>query len=277
MTQSDIQAVEQMYDADSIREWERLVRHRTEFSVTLCALADYLPPAPATILDVGGGPGRYAIELAKQGYQVTLLDLSMGNLNLAKAKAEEAGITLADIVHGNALNLSQFADEAFDVVLLFGPLYHLLAADERKKAVVEGMRVLRKNACTEHSRSGRFFSAFVTRYAPFRYAVAQDPKWLNNNKEYAEKLLATGVHDRGTGFVNVFFAHPTEITPFMESCGLKTLNLIGCEGVASQVEENVNQLEGKAWDVWVDFNYRMGQDPSLHGAAEHLLYIGEKS
>ncbi|KAA3660386.1 MAG: class I SAM-dependent methyltransferase [Chloroflexi bacterium] len=128
------------------------------------------------------------IKSVEQGYEVTLLDLSQENLALAKAKAAEARVKLAGIVHGNALDLSQFSDKLFDVVLMFGPLYHL-----------------------------------------------------------------------------------------MESFGLNTLNLIGCEGVTSQVEGNVNQLEGADWELWVDFNYRMGQDPSLHGATEHLLYIGEKS
>jgi len=55
-------------------------RHRTEFAVTMRALADHLPPPPARVLDCGGGPGRYAIELARQGYEVTLFDLSAGCL-----------------------------------------------------------------------------------------------------------------------------------------------------------------------------------------------------
>ncbi len=56
--------IEAFYDENAQYEWERLERHRTEFAVTLRALKDYLPPAPAKILDVGGGPGRYAIALA---------------------------------------------------------------------------------------------------------------------------------------------------------------------------------------------------------------------
>lgn len=76
--------------------------------------------------------------------------------------------------------------------------------------------------------------------------------------------------------MNAYFAHPTEISPFMESAGLRTLNLIGCEGVVSAIEEKINKLTQLEFGQWVDLNYRLGQDPSLHGAAEHLLYIGEK-
>ena len=260
--------VEQMYDADSEGEWQRLERHRTEFGVTMRALADYLPPLPATVFDIGGGPGRYAIALAKRGYEVSLLDLSQGNLALAAKKMAVANVQFAQIVHGNALDLSAFSDDSFDTVLLLGPLYHLLHQDERLQVVQEGLRVLKRN--------GRFFAAFVTRFAPFRDAAANYPDWLVNNREYAEQILATGVHDRGKGFVNVYFAHPAEICPFMESAGLQTLNLIGCEGIVSAIETKVNQLARADFDLWVDFNYRLGQEPSLHGAADHLLYIGEK-
>ncbi len=79
-------AVEAFYDRDAEHEWERGDRHRTEFAVTLRALAEHLPPPPARILDCGGGPGRFSIELARQGYDVTLFDLSAGNLALARAK-----------------------------------------------------------------------------------------------------------------------------------------------------------------------------------------------
>ena len=260
--------VEQMYDQGSEHEWQRLERHRTEFGVTMRALADYLPPSPATVFDVGGGPGRYAIALAQQGYDVTLLDLSQNNLVIAEERAKEQRASLQQVVHGNALDLSAFADSSFDAVLLFGPLYHLLESSERMQAICEGMRVLKDN--------GRFFAAFITRFAPFRDAAKNYPDWLTKNRAYAEHLLATGKHNQGKGFVNAYFAHPTEIVPFMESAGLTTLNLIGCEGVVSAVEDNVNQLTGSDWELWVDFNYRMGQEPSLHGAAEHLLYIGEK-
>lgn len=61
--------VERFYDQNPQYEWERLERHRTEFAVTMRVLEDYLPQPPAKILDVGGGPGRYAIALTQRGYK----------------------------------------------------------------------------------------------------------------------------------------------------------------------------------------------------------------
>jgi len=77
------------YDRHREREWERLERrHRTEFALTMRSLKEHLSAAPAHVLDVGGGPGRYAIALAQLGHRVTLLDAASGCLELARKKAE---------------------------------------------------------------------------------------------------------------------------------------------------------------------------------------------
>jgi 2-polyprenyl-3-methyl-5-hydroxy-6-metoxy-1,4-benzoquinol methylase len=81
--------VERYNDAHPEREWGRLDRDRVEFAVTLRALDEYLPPAPARVLDIGGGPGRYAIELSRRGYDVTLSDVAEVELSLATEKASE--------------------------------------------------------------------------------------------------------------------------------------------------------------------------------------------
>ncbi len=95
MNDSIIQ-IEQYYDDSPQREWERLERHRTEFAVASRVLTDTLPAPPASLLDVGGGPGRYALMLAEYGYLVTLLDLSQKNLAFARGKAEATGQILHD-------------------------------------------------------------------------------------------------------------------------------------------------------------------------------------
>src|SRR3712207_420162 len=114
--------VERYYDENPQYEWERLERHRTEFAVTMRVLQEHLPQPPARVLDVGGGPGRYAIALAAKGYQMTLVDLSSKVLEFARQKAGEAGVELAGYMHANATDLSAFSRESCDAVLLMGPL-----------------------------------------------------------------------------------------------------------------------------------------------------------
>lgn len=263
---SDVQA---FYDQNAEAEWARLDRHRTEFAVSLRALSEFLPKPPASILDIGGGPGRYAVALALQGYRVTLADLSEASLALAQQRARAAGAVLQRVLPANALDLSALPAAAFDGVLLMGPLYHLLAADERRQAVDEARRVLK--------RDGVIAAAFITRFEPLRNSAQGFPEWIVENWEYAERLLSTGVHDQAKGFTTAYFAHPDEIVPLMEAAGFVSLCVIGCEGIVAGHEEKINTLSGEAWDRWVDLNYRLGKDPALSGAADHLLYIGRNA
>ena len=260
--------VEEYYNRDPQYEWERLERNKTEFAVTMRAFKEYFPPPPAEILDIGGGPGRYSIAVAQQGYTVTLVDISKNCVEFARKKAKEAGIELG-CIHGNALAL-KFPNEQFDVVLLMGPLYHLLTEKDREKALNEAVRVLREN--------GFIFASFVTRYAPIRWVAKYEPEWIVQNRQQCEEIIAKGtarLHEES--FVNyTWFAHPAEVNSFMEKAELEFVDLIACEGIVSFIDEQVNQATGELWEAWVDLNYELGKDVTVHGTAEHLLYVGRK-
>ncbi|MHB0886120.1 MAG: class I SAM-dependent methyltransferase [Bacillota bacterium] len=260
--------IEAFYDSHAENEWTRLERHRTEFAVTMRALVEHLPKPPARILDVGGGPGRYAIALAGRGHQVTLLDLSANLLAVARERAAEARVTLDDYVHGNALDLTAFGRDSFDAVLLMGPLYHLLTGADRRRAVRQAARVLRPG--------GLLFASFISRYAPFRDVAKYEPEWLVQHAEEATKLLRAGTLPSPEGFTDAHFAHPSEIRPLFRATGLPVLEVIACEGLISMIEDKINETTGEVWEAWVDLNYRLGKDPSVHGAAEHLLAVVRK-
>ena len=266
-----VEFVQRMYDLGPQREWERAERHRTEFAVTLRALAEHLPPPPARVLDCGGGPGRYAIELARQGYDVTLFDLSAECLRLARKKAGEAKVTLAAYEHGTATDLSRLPDESFDALLLMGPLYHLLEESERVQALREARRVLKPG--------GVLFVAFITRQAALRSAAVLEPYWPLEEPDLLELIISAGQLPPGgaqeSGFV-AYFAHPREVVPLCRGEGFEVRTVLGVEGLVSMIEEQVNALDGPAWQAWVDLNWRVAPDPSLHGGVEHLLVVAHK-
>lgn len=262
--------VEAHYDRDPEREWERLERHRTEFSVTCRILADFLPSPPGHIFDIGGGPGRYAIHLTQLGYRVTLLDLSQKALDLALLKATQDGVYLSPPIHGDATALPEDFTELFDAVLLMGPLYHLLASDDRLTAVREAFRVLRPG--------GLIFATFITRYAPLRDLAIHSPRWILDEPERYQQLLKEGLNPayESSGFPDSYFTHPDDIGPLMEAGGFHMEALQGCEGLIAGHEESINTLQGPLWEAWVELNYRVGQQSSLFGASDHLLYVGSK-
>ncbi|MBN1260893.1 MAG: methyltransferase domain-containing protein [Anaerolineae bacterium] len=263
--------IARFYDSAPEHEWTRMDRNRTEFAVTLRAFADHLPKAPARILDCGGGPGRYAIVLARQGYDVTLFDLSQQALNLARARAAAAGVTLAGIEHGSATDLSRFPDGVFDAVLLMGPLYHLLDPNDRLQALQESARVLRPG--------GILCAAFITRYAAHRYYAAHRPEQLVFQVRNLPDLLEDGLMPSRGGdrpeFI-VHMAHPSEAPPLCRGAGLEVVEVLGVEGVVSGHATLVNALDGELWELWVDVNYRVAHDPAMHAAADHLLAICTK-
>lgn len=265
---SRAERVRSYYDSKAREEWDRLDRHRTEFEITLRTLWKHLPSS-GRVLDIGSGPGRYAIELAKRGYELTLLDLSQECLALAQEKATEAGVVIT-AVHGDGLYLTHLCgDKDFDAVLMLGPLYHLPEETERQQALRGAFSVLR--------HGGLLLAAFLTRYAPFRHAARFQPEWLRGNRAYAERLLETGIHDRASAFTDAYFARPREVITQLETAGFEVLELIGCEGIVAGHEERVNSLEGETWDCWIEFNERIGRDPEMLAASDHLLCIARNS
>lgn len=256
-------------DQNAQTEWERLDRHKMEFAITCRALGEFLPPAPGRVLDCGGGPGRYAIHLAQAGYVVTLFDLSAQNLALAQQKAAEARASVESFVQGSALDLSQFAGDAFDSVLLLGPLYHLLEASDRLRAVREALRVLKPG--------GRLLAGFITLFAAFRDPIAkgylrscyEDPGMVQN-------MLQTHVNPPDKGFTAAWFSHPDEIRPLMEMGGCRTLTMLGVEGLVDGHEEHINAAEPAVFDYWVDLITAFAMTPAF-GARRAIYCISARS
>lgn len=135
----------------------RLDRHKIEFDITKRYLDEFIQGEQLEIFDIGGGPGRYSIYLAQKGHTVTLLDLSEKNIAVAKEKVAQANVALYAIVQGDVLKLDTYEDEKYDIVLLMGPLYHLLEESDRKKAVEGAMRLLKPQ--------GIIIVSFISKYA----------------------------------------------------------------------------------------------------------------
>jgi SAM-dependent methyltransferase len=268
---SDLEFIRQYYDRSPQHEWERAERHRTEFANTWKVLGTYLPPPPAQVLDCGGGPGRYAIQLAQRGYAVTLFDLSSENLVYARQQAQAAGVTLQAYDAGDATDLSRYAEDSFDAVLLMGPLYHLLELEQRQRALQQARRVLRPD--------GVLFVAFINRYAGHIRAASRDPLLPLREQENSSSILLTGKlasrGDQPEAFV-AYMAHPSEVGPLLWSTGFEHLETLSLEGLVGGYEADVNALQGEAWDTWLAINWQAAHDPSLFGASQHLLAVGRR-
>ena len=117
-------------------------RHgQVEFITSMKYIHKYLPKrehGQVKILDVGAGTGRYSVALAEEGYDVTAVELVKYNLGILKKKNSSV-----KAYQGNALKLSRFPDKEFDLIILFGPMYHLYTKEDKVKALMEAKRVLK--------------------------------------------------------------------------------------------------------------------------------------
>ena len=111
---------------------------RVEFLTTVHYIEKYLKEGDK-ILDIGAGAGEYSLYFARKGYEVSALELA--DANIAAFKKKLTPEDKIDLVQGNALDLSRYADKSFDIVLLFGPLYHLKNDADKQKCISEVKRV----------------------------------------------------------------------------------------------------------------------------------------
>jgi ubiquinone/menaquinone biosynthesis C-methylase UbiE len=121
-------------------------------------LERFLPPAPATIIDIGGGTGKHALWLARQGYEVHLIDIVPLHIKLAmQESAQQPEHPLSSAEVGDACALKR-DDNSVDAALLFGPLYHHTDKSDRLRALSEAYRVLKSGGVLMAVGISRFAS-----------------------------------------------------------------------------------------------------------------------
>ena len=268
----NIETVRQFYNSGPELEWARLEsRHPFEFILTTWMMDKYIRPGDS-ILDIGGGPGRYSIHYAKKGCAVTLVDLSEGNVAFAKKKAAEENVSLTAYAK-NCLELEELNLGQFDHVFLMGPLYHLLEEDERVRAVEAALKHLKPG--------GKLYVSYILVFGGVIYDMQNGgnvvPDYRNPGFRPAFDAVVTGENYRNTaGFTHSYMWHWRNILPFMERFGLEKLHFFGQEGIMAPVEPQVLERDKAEFDQWVALAKQYLEVPELLAFSEHAMYIGQK-
>lgn len=258
------------YDSNPEREWARLDMYGIEFQVTLKHLIENLKPN-SKILDIGGGPGRYAFALTEMGHSVHLTDLSSGHIELAIKKQLELDITLEATTVMDAEDLSLFSDNYFDAVINFGPLYHLQSSDSRIKTISESLRVLKTG--------GLCAFGFLSIYAPIYDTVKKDPSTILSRYDDLVRFIDTGIHiesEKDRGFTDIFLIDPMKIEELFSDFKVEKISLFGTEGLTAQSETRLNQLEPDVFEKWVNLAYVTSTTLAGLSCSEHIVYMAKK-
>jgi len=266
--------VKKYYTEYGTKEWKRLIKdpyHRLELDTTMYFLKKYLPKK-GLILDAGGGPGRYTIELAKLGYNIVLLDLTPKMLEIAKrrVKKEKVQDKVRQILQGSIDNLSMFENNTFDAVIcLGGALSHIINRRQRMKAIDELIRVAKKNA--------PIFVSVIGRLAVCINSINYLWPEMIEAPDIYRKYIVKGDYLGRYGFTSTHFYLPEELKREFEN-KTKVLEMVGLEGIFSTHQRKYNKVyKLKKYNkiLW-ETHLKTCTEPSIVGISEHFMIICKK-
>lgn len=258
--------IEQYYN--KFNEDKRLLsRHgRVEFYVTytyiqrhLSAVLDERKCAKSDIkiMDIGAGTGAYCIPLAEEGYTVSAVEMVKHNLGILKKKT-----TLVDARQGNACNMKKYADDTFDVTLLFGPMYHLFSKEDKIKALSEAKRITKPG--------GVIFVAYVmNEYGVITYCFKE-----RHIREIMENHRLTEDFHTVSQVENLYdYVRIEDIDKLNQQCGLKRKMIISPDGAADYMRQYLNKLDEEEFQYFLDYQLSICERQDLIGAGAHTVDI----
>jgi ubiquinone/menaquinone biosynthesis C-methylase UbiE len=232
----------------------------------------FVPSPPATVVDVGGAAGAYALWLAERGYAVHLIDAVPRLVAEAERRSAAAPESLASCRVGDARALELPAESA-DVVLLLGPLYHLTDAGDRAQALGEAARVLRPG--------GWLCAAAISRFASALDGLVHD---LLDDPEFApivEQDLRNGQHRNPTGkldyFTTAYFHRPDELGDEVRAAGFDLRGVYGLEGPGWILPDVAGRVANpRQRDALLRLARMVETEPSMLGMSAHLLAAAQR-
>lgn len=221
-----------------------------------------LVPTGSKVLEVGAGTGRYSIALAKEGYDVTAVELVPHNLEILKCNA--VGLENLLSLQGDATNLGAFAENSFDAVFLFGPMYHLYEEAEQHKALDEAIRVAKPDGVIMTS----FISVYEIMYVNYLQGNFRSGMEENYDADYRVR------HFKEQGFTGFDIQ---EFENLFTDKPVQKIALAGTDSVLELAEETAGfQLSDDDFQLFADYHLQTCEMRELLGSQSHLLYICRK-
>ena len=215
------------------------------------------------ILEVGAGTGRYSVTLAKQGLQVTAVELVDHNLEILRSKGD--GTEKIRTMRGNALELSLFADDSFDLTLLLGPMYHLYTKNEKLQALSEAVRVTKPGG------------HILVAYCMNEPTIIQYVFCMNHLHEVMDLNMLTSDWHCISEPKDVFeMVRTEEIADLDAAVPVRRFKLVATDGATNYKREYIDAMDDATFDKWMDYHFTICERQDLIGASHHTLDILQK-
>ncbi len=214
-----------------------------------------------SILEVGAGTGRYSIALAKEGYSVTAVELVSHNLDVLKSKLD--GTEPITAVQGNALDLSVFQDQSFDLTMLLGPMYHLYTSEDKIQALSEAVRV---------TKPGGYI---LVAYCMNEPTIIQYVFLANHLKDVMEmsSLLTDDWHCRSEPKEIFELVRTEDISLLNSKFPLDRIKLVATDGAAHYLSGFIDEMDQFTFTKWMEYHFATCERQDLIGASNHTLDI----
>jgi ubiquinone/menaquinone biosynthesis C-methylase UbiE len=261
--------IRDFYNLNVSMEWERLTLPlcAIEFASTLRLIERYFPSG-GHVGDIGSGPGRYALELRKWGYSVTLIEPAENELAFARTQFEQAQLQAENFIVADACDLAALDAALFDAVLMLGPLIHLIERSDRAKALAELKRVLKPGgvAIVSYLNSWGLIRTGVTDF-PHRYRDKNFLQAMLGEMAFPEPL---------SGFTICHWSTPPAVHQELSEAGLKVVSYASAEGVAGGMGPLIEKLAASdpvAYSHLLEFAAETCELPQFRDSGDHLLFV----
>ena len=246
-------------------EGRLLSRHgQVEYLTTMRYIKECLEGISGpNILEIGAGTGRYSVTLAKQGFQVTAVELIKHNLEILRSKLD--GTEPIITTQGNALELSLFSDNSFDLTMLLGPMYHLYTKEDKLRALSEAVRV---------TKSG---GRILVSYCMNEPTVIQYVFGLNHLHEVMDLNMLTSDWHCISEPKDLFeMVRTEEIADLDAAVPVKRIKLVATDGATNYKREYIDAMDDETFSKWMDYHFVICERQDLIGASHHTLDILQK-
>lgn len=248
------------YDEDSRL---RSKHGSVEYLTTMRYIEKYIS-VNSRIIEIGAGTGRYSHALAQKGYRVDAVELIEHNIEIFKSKTE-AGENIS-VVQGNALDLSGFKDNTYDITLLLGPMYHLFTEKEQKRALSEAVRVTKEG--------GTIFAAYCGNDATIvNFCFG---KGMINTEPYSSLIDPVSFKAESTPEELFVLYRKEDIEALTKDLPAERLNFVGTDMAAGYISDIIDGMDDNTFRKFLDYHFYICERRDMVGVSNHFLDILRK-